>query len=478
MREVVVFRYRYMLQNHLPAILCEEFKWFRQTGELREPVRIIMQAIHDGIGYLNDKGLISHCDVSPSNIFIQGCPEDLQLTVVLADLGTAVVHPLNYQTSAPVLYANRQHSTMVHPEKHEAQVYAKKRKDPSSSEGPSKAKDEGFTFWTRLSTMNFFNKEAEEGRLLKSLRGGTPPLRDLTVKNMNMTPRLGQHIDLFALVRMLLWYLAPVSKDEGDECWDKLAREASVSTDAMGAFIASRIPDDLRADHPRQPLMWQRLLDYLVKGLQPFSLTAGLKLSDFTTCLFLSMPILSPADDRLLATGGFIEVPGGDLYGTGIHETLLGKRIESVLICFKPGKGLSVVTDKAVDDGGLLGIYVASCVSRLDHGIDSRFTVSHPGCEDTDSEPQIFVTRFTPKMNFRYYIEKKKATGAFMNAPNTGERENSKLDRARAWNDTDVDLGHQLKIFPILATRPLQKGEEVLFKYNPKAARRKNFPVD
>jgi hypothetical protein len=190
------------------------------------------------------------------------------------------------------------------------------------------------------------------------------------------------------------------------------------------------------------------------------------------------MPILDPEDDRFLATGGFIEVPGGDLYGTGIHETLKGKRIESVRICFKPGKGLAVVLDKTVDVGALVGIYVASCVSRLDYGIDSRFTVSHLGSEGKDTEPQIFVTRFTPKMNFRYYIQEKKATGAFMNAPDTGEKENSRLDRAKAWNDTDEDLGNRLKIFPIIATHPIKEGEEVLFKYNPKAARGKNFPVD
>ena len=490
--EVVVFRYRFLLKRQLREIFKELFSTYLETGEFDERVRITMQTVHNGVGYMNDKGFISHNDISPANLFIRGSPEDHDQCVVLADLGSAAVHALPGQTTSHPACDLRRHSTAHQPDKHSGppKGISKKRKNSSSDAAgsseasgqhragqSSKAKDEGFVFWGRGDVTKFFNREAEKGRLLKSLRGGTPPYRDTTVNSMPLTPALGQHIDLFSVHRMLLLELAPCSRGEKLEDWDQAARKASVSTEAMDGFIISRMPENLRAGHPRQPLMWGRLLNYLVKGLQPFSHTEPDKevtLSKLATCLFLEMPILEPADDRMIAAGGHFEVPGGDLYGTGIPDSLLGKLIKKVRIQLISGKGIGAVAGHRLQFGDLIGIYVASRVGRLDPRSESRFAVSIMGDNYT------YVARFTPQKNVRWYIEKKKSTGPFFNAPSPGQIANCKLDRENAWDDDqDMDLGHNLIIIPIVViSEVVNEDEELVFTYNPRAGRKRNFPID
>jgi hypothetical protein len=47
-----------------------------------------------------------------------------------------------------------------------------------------------------------------------SIRAGTPPFWDHTVKSYELTAALGGHIDRFALVMICLWYLAPKKRGE------------------------------------------------------------------------------------------------------------------------------------------------------------------------------------------------------------------------------------------------------------------------
>ena len=100
--------------------------------------------------------------------------------------------------------------------------------------------------------------------------------------------------------------------------------------------------EKLRQKYPRQPLMWQRLLD------------------------FLSI-----------------------------------KRVEIKLI---PGKGVGAV-DMA--EGDVAGIYVCSCVPRNDQGINSRYAMRFPEADPRNSEPLLYVTRFTPKISVSWYIDQK-----------------------------------------------------------------------
>ena len=487
---VVVFRYRSLLHNQLREIFKEEFTPFLQQGELGDAVRIIMQNVHHAIGFLNDKGCISHTDISPANLFIEGSPEDYESTVVLADLGSAAVHPVPGQIKSHPAFSMRRNSTATDPDKHnrpskrnkKKATNDKKRSSPSdhlSAQQSSKAK-EGFVFWSRNNANQFYSREAEKGRLLKSLRGGTPPFRNTAVNAMMLTPALGQYIDLFAVVRMLLWLLAPCLRGELVEDWDRRAKEASVSTEAMGDFILNRMPANLQEGHPRQPLMWRRLLNYLVKGLQPWSAPepgqegAMVTLSKMTMCLFLSIPILAPADDRLLANGGCIEAPGGDLYGTGIPPSLQGKCIKKVRIQIIPGKCVGVVAGQRLISGELVGFYLASSKPRLNNGVESRYAVSILGADYT------FVARFTPKRNVRWFVDKKKSTGPFFNAPGHGEQANCKLERELAWDDDqDTDFGHPMKLIPItVGSKDIVEGEECMIDYNPDASRGHNFPVD
>jgi hypothetical protein len=185
-------------------------------------------------------------------------------------------------------------------------------------------------------------------------------------------------------------------------------------------------------------------------------------------------------DDRELAGGGFIHVPGGPLYGANIPPRFWGKTIKQTELRFICGKGVGIFAGEDMIEGDVAAIYVCSCVPRNDQGIDSRYAISYPGAEPTDSEPLIYVTRFTPKMSVRWYIDVKKSTGPFMNAPSTGEKANCKLERSLAWNDDrDLDLGRPLKIFPILVdVHGIKKGEEMTWPYDPNAGHGTDFPIN
>jgi hypothetical protein len=501
--EVVVFNYRQFLPTQLRDSMKPEFDKFREFGELGDSVRILQQVLVNGLGQLNANGHISLMDVSPSNIFFDGdnILENHQNTIVLSDMGGAAVHQLPGEISRFPQPMMRRHSTAADPLKHKrvkpvrvkpnlkGTPRAKKILDgvtdrhiaSSDLEGAPKSpaatakSDPGFTFWGSDRVMRVFQKRAEKEGALNSIRQRTPPFADNAVRDLELTADLGAHIDRYAAVRIFLYYLAPKKSKESIEDWDKAARRASGSTIEMGAFIANRMSKNLQQDHPRQPLMWQRLLDFLVAGLAPWP--TQVTLLALTTSLFLSTPFLAPEDDRNLAAGGFISAPGGPLYGD-IHPKLVGKSIKSVEIRLIPGKGVGAVAGEDMAEGDVAGIYVCSCVPRNDQGIDSRYAIRCPEAEPRVSEPLIYVARFTPKMSVRWYIDRKKSTGAFFNAPSPGERVNCKLERLLGWNDDkDTDLGQALKIFPILACVAIKKGKEITWPYDPNAGQGDAFPI-
>ena len=469
--EMVVFRYRELLQNQWRIFFKQEIDaGFRKTGELGDQVRVVQGAVHRALGLLNDEANISHGDVSPANLFIEGNVENGEVGIVLPDLGSAASHAKPGQISCHPTPLLGCHTTGVNPGKHDAQRPKKSKKAASS-----KQSDAPFVFWNWYRAGEIFQRHAEKGGTLKRLcRRGTPPFWDKAVKGKVLTPEIGQHIDLFASVRVLLWKLAPVRQGETDEQWDREATAASVSTDAMAAFIANRMPEHLKADHPRQPLMWKRLLDYLVKGSQPWSDGRGNEpkttLTTMTSCLFLTIPFLPAEDDQRLAKGGHIEAPGGELYGTDIPLSLHEKLIKKVRIQLIPSKGVGAVAGEQLRFGDLIGIYLASCVPRLEND-KSRYAVTVLG------DAYTYVSRFIPKRNVRWFIDKKKSTGPIFNAPGPGQRANCKLQREHAWDDDeDEDLGLPLKIIPItVSSQTVEEGDELMITYKPYAGRGCNF---
>ena len=510
--EVVVFNCRALLKNQFGDLMRAEFVKFKQTGELGDQVRILQQLLQNALGRVNADGKISIMDVSPTNFFL-----DDDNTIVFSDMGGAAVHQVAGQTSRASTQLMRRNTTAANPMRHikaavppkrkdtkgrglghglqgkvlatmrAQRIAAKAQSDPMAPEpiDPSK-QDSGFTFWSSEQVRRVFQRRAEKGGDLKRIRPGTKPFRDITVKDLTLTAGLGEHIDRFAGVRVLLYFLAPRKQKESWEAWDREAREAAVSTDAMDRFIADRMPGSLRADHPKQPLMWGRLLSFLVNGLVPWPAAEnqGVTSLGLTTSLFLSTPFLDPVDDRALAGGGSIRAPGGPLYGANIPTKLSGKTIKQTELRFIRGKGVGLFADEDMMEGDVASIYVCSCVPRNDQGIDSRYAISYLGAEPTESEPLIYVARFTSKMSVRWYIDVKKSAGPFMNAPGngpgSGEKANCKLERLLAWDDDrDMDLGRALKIFPILVdAHRINKGEQLTWMYDPNAGQGGNFPIN
>ena len=173
--------------------------------------------------------------------------------------------------------------------------------------------------------------------------------------------------------------------------------------------------------------------------------------------------------------GGHIVVAGGVLYGRNIPSKLMGKSIKRTLLKLSPGKGLGAVADEDMVFGDIAGIYVCSRVSESDDQPESRFAVRCVG----GKEPQyIFVSRFTSRMTVRWYTDKKSSCGPFVNAAWDGATANCKLDRAAGWeDDKDADLGRALMIFALIVNVPIiQKGEELLWQYDPFALKGRMVP--
>jgi hypothetical protein len=119
--EVVVFRFRALLRNQLRDIYKQEFdQQFHRTGEMSDKVRCVQQAVHVAVGQMNDKGKMSHLDLSPSNLYIEDSSEENQTVVWVPDLGCAAVHALPTQISCHPEPLMRRHSTCADPEKHQS----------------------------------------------------------------------------------------------------------------------------------------------------------------------------------------------------------------------------------------------------------------------------------------------------------------------------------------------------------------------
>ena len=226
--------------------------------------------------------------------------------------------------------------------------------------------------------------------------------------------------------------------------------------------------------------MWERLLDFFLKGLKPFEpireggKDTNDKLSDLVVHRFLAMLVLALCDDRRLHGGGHIVVAGGNLYGRNIPSKFMGKSIKRTLLKFFRGKGLGAVADEVMFLGDIAGIYVCSRVSGSDDQPDSRFTVKVIGGE----EPYLYVSRFTSRMTVRWYTDTKSSCGPFVNAPSDGDIANCILDTTAFWEDVeDTDLGRALVIFALIVdVERIEKGEEVLWKYKPFALKGRMVP--
>ena len=465
----------FSIREHLGETFHHSVKgWFaswRETGEFGDEVRTAFVTATFGLGTLNS-AKISLLDVSPNNLYIQN--NKLRIT----DMGCAGVFEFkaNQEHRQPEL-VDRNRTSFSFDDVREVQAAGRRAAKSKTCKSPRTPQ-----LITSGQVARFFQRRTEDKESLAWLRDATRPFRVAVDSDLPVNAALGAYIDRCALVRLLLWELAPVQGDEDPSAWD---REVSAIDSAAGfnAFILNRMREPLRKDHPRQPLMWERLLDFILKGLMPFvsnrqgEQDTNAKLSDLAVHRFLAMPILDPCDDRALHGGGSIVIAGGDLYGMGIPDVFIGKRIEQTLLRLSPGKGLGVFADKDMHYGDIAGIYICSRVLRSD-GVESRFSVS---CIGVGEDLYYYESRFTSTMTVRFYTDKKRSCGPFVNGAWSGLEgtANCKLDRTNGWDDQDQDLGRALKIFPLIVDKRegIKKGEELLWKYDPHQGRGRQFPI-
>jgi hypothetical protein len=463
----------FSIREHLGETFHQSVKeWFaswRETGEFGEGVRIAFLIATRGLATMNESR-ISLLDVSPTNLYIQNN------TLRITDMGCAGVFEFkaNQEYRQPELQ-DRSRTSFSNPDVREVQAAGKGCQNAAKSTKTPKLITSG-------QVSEFFRRHKEGQKSLGWLRDATRPFRVAVNREEDVNAALGAYIDRCALVRLLLWELVPVRGDDDLSAWE---REVSAIDSAAGfnAFILNRMPERLRKDHPRQPLMWERLLDFILKGLMPYvsngqgEQDTNAKLSDLAVHRFLAMPILDPCDDRALHEGGFIVIAGGDLYGIDIPGKYIGKRIKQTLLRLSPGKGLGVFAYEDMGYGDIAGIYICSRVSRSD-GVESRFTVT---CVGNGDVLHYYESRFTSTMNVRFYTDKKRSCGPFVNGAWSGLEgtANCKLDRINSWDDQDQDLGRALKIFPLIVDKRkgIKEGEELLWKYDPYQGKGHRFPI-
>ena len=466
----VVFSLREHLGETFHDSVKELFATWRETGELGDGVRVSFLIATFGLAQLNDLQ-ISLLDVSPNNLYIYNG------TLRITDMGCAGVFEFRPdQEYRQPEFADRSRTSFADADLREVQAAGKAH--------GAKSKKPKLFYSGQVA--QFWQSFTERRKSVGILRKGTAPFRvevDSHPVGALLNAAVGAYIDRCGLARLLLWYLAPVWRDEDSSAWEREV-QAIDSAAGLNAFIVKRMREPLREDHPRQPLMWERLLDFILKGLKPFvSISRGeqdtnTQLSDLAVHRFLAMPFLDACDDRALQAGGSIVVAGGDLYGSRIPNQLKSKRTKQTLLRLSPGKGLGVFAGEDMFRDEIAGIYLCSRVIRSD-GVESRFTVS---CIGSGEELYIYEARFTSKMTVRWYTDEKRSCGPFVNGAcallEVSVSANCKLDRALSWDDDqEKDQGRALRIFPLIVTvEKINKGEELFWKYNPFAGRGRTFP--
>ena len=459
----VKFSVREYIPYSLDDILKDCRENFRTTGVVDELIRIVFQIVFAAISRLNSK-MVFLMDASPRNIYLKNIRElyegDKGETpeVILPDLGGSAVFPSSGATASQVPAASMRANTSMAMGIRNERIKQNNRKEKSK-----------LKFCKASDVVKIFKRRAEKGEDLKRPKKGTAPFRDTDVEEKDFTAEVAAYIDRYSLVRILLWILVPARHPESIEDWDKEAKDAARSTEGMDDFIRKRMPEHLRKDHPRQPLMWSRFLPFLTRGLQPLGgdKVSKVSLVDLVMDPWTSLPFLDATDDFSIAKGGNFVVAPREIYGKNVHPMFAGRFSKQTLIVDEGACGLSVVADDDMDIGDIVGIYIACCFLKGDIYIESRFGIAN----HSDGTNFRYVTVFNSKMTVKWYACTKNACGPFMNAAwDQGEIENCTLERTMGWyDDQDTYQGRPLKIFPIVAVRKIKKGERCTWRYNPHA---------
>jgi serine/threonine protein kinase len=297
--------------------------------------------------------------------------------------------------------------------------------------------------------------------------------------------------DRYAMHRMFLLIL---TQKNGETIlgWDARASEAA--REGAGG-IRRMLVDALYAGvEVQQEMALNRMVNFFTLALGPenrFADTAHAMLHGFNT-----LPCLPPAWDLALRRGEGIQLAGGcvrDLFGYP-HTDFQDQELPAVEFAEQTGKGMGARALEDIAVGTVIGPYVGEDVPSPTPGAKTYITPYYPSRYQVSIQGNVPLLKKHGKNKLSCdgqvtrvrdveWARKHNNIGPFLNAAwlegmtdadgeaqadSDGEAEdkaNCRLDRTNAWVDPSTGLLCML----IICSKPIRKGQFLMWKYNPYA---------
>ena len=344
-------------------------------------------------------------------------------------------------------------------------------------------------------TTRAFEESDKDGKLKQQERQGR-------LTHQRVLPRFNAKVgcwrDSFAFFRMVLHDLTRQDRESIVDWSTKADEAARQGVDGIKKMLLGAG----RGGPPQQPQAFERLADFLHRGLCPRNVcinghqTERMGIMGAVTHAFTTLAILTPDQERQFISPRGLPFPHGPVtknWPAGFLASMSAaerNKVEKAVIpelsyAKQAGMDGGVLALQDVPGNALLGVYVGSKVRNHNCGtvydnpeFPSRFKVTGQGALKICT--QIGETKFTCdaqgdlERDFQWCLVINNS-GPFMNAAESQKSANCSVDRHSAWYDEETGL-----IWMLVWSRPagIKKGEYCLWFYNYKAGAGKLWHFD
>jgi hypothetical protein len=225
----------------------------------------------------------------------------------------------------------------------------------------------------------------------------------------------------------------------------------------------------------QQPMAFERLVDFFAGGLGPDKRCNAV---ENMVHVMNTLPILPPADEFTLASGGCIMMKDGVLRQAG-HASVC---FPAVSFALQSHKGIGVRAEQDIQPNTIIGPYAGTIVVNSEIGkpyisltCPSRYNVVVTGdipylklidCHKITVDGQVTVSRDWDWVKINHNV------GPYMNAPDDMDNDevNCVLDRSSLWRDSS-----DVYLMWMKSCKYIRKGEFLHWKYNHKAGAGSSF---
>ena len=260
--------------------------------------------------------------------------------------------------------------------------------------------------------------------------------------------------DMYGLLRTGLMVFNPVDEANPSR-WEQEATAAEGSQDAMKRFLTKRIA----ANGPSQTQYVDRAAQFFYYGFKSLDPE---RLQDHA---FLTLPIHPASTYQRIFNGDGVRVTGGKMDGVGAPQAFSCLTLKDVLVKEQKGMGAGLQSDADYKTGDLITFY---------------FGKARRGREILEDPPGRYVLAVLPHTLYANgefsetrtlaTITKKKAMGVCINAANTQQERNCTMMRLKSECDSEGNIWT-----PVVASRPIARGEYFGSDYGPEAAKGRSF---